>query len=53
VEGAAPLIAVALIVPLLLGGAGVLVVRKRRILGVALLGATAVLLAAIAMFSLG
>lgn len=52
-EGAASLLAAAIIVPLLLGGAGLVVLRKNRRLGIALVCGMVALIVLMAVFALG
>lgn len=52
-EGAASLLAAAIILPLLLGVAGLVVLRKNRRLGIALVGGMVALIALMAVFALG
>ena len=53
IEGAASLLAAAIIVPLLLGGAGLVVLRQNRRLGIALVCGMVALIVLMAVFALG
>lgn len=52
-EGAAPLLAAAIILPIMLGGIGLMQLCKQRLLGMLLVSASAAVLVLVGLFALG